>query len=159
MSAICGIYDNTNKKPLPPNALAATMAAIAHYGRDGSHTWQSGAITLGHQMTFSTTESLREKLPSSLDENQKLIITADARIDNRAELIPLLALPPAISDSQLILGLIKNGDWIVRKNYWGILPSLYGMAKKIAFFVPVITLGCAHFTILPVPSILPSPPI
>ena len=48
--------------------------------------WCDGPIALGHQMLWTTPESLHEKLPFH-DEKTGLVITADARIDNRKELI------------------------------------------------------------------------
>jgi asparagine synthase (glutamine-hydrolysing) len=58
-------------------------------------------------MLWTTPESLREELPL-VDKTGDLVITADARIDNRKELIDALGLSlrpsEQISDSELILG-------------------------------------------------------
>ena len=56
-----------------------------HRGFDGCEIFFSDSITLGHQMLYTTPESLHEKLPF-YDEDTGLIITAEARIDNRYEL-------------------------------------------------------------------------
>ncbi|MBU1660565.1 MAG: hypothetical protein KKD28_03735 [Chloroflexi bacterium] len=84
MSAIYGIYNKTKEQPLPPDSFSGMIAALAHYGRGGSHTWQKGPIALGHQLTCVSPESRDEKLPSG---SAGLTITADAHLDNREELI------------------------------------------------------------------------
>ena len=102
MSGIVGIY-NLDQQPVEADDLWRMVDVLAHRGPDGSDVWCSGAVGLGHQMLWSTPESLLENLPS---ENEGLVITADARIDNRSELIASLALnrPAAeITDSDLIL--------------------------------------------------------
>jgi len=79
-------------------------AALAHRGPDGL-TWCGGAVGLGHRMLHTTPESLHETLPLRHPAGH-LVLTADARIDNRDELIPALAIrrPFAeITDSDLIL--------------------------------------------------------
>ncbi len=80
--------------------------AIAHRGPDRADEWSEGPAGLGHRMLWSTPESLDERLPLAC-ESGDLIITADARIDNRGELIGLLGLNgrpgKEMSDSDLIL--------------------------------------------------------
>jgi asparagine synthase (glutamine-hydrolysing) len=81
------------------------MSAMQHYGRDGARTWQSGAVALGHQMTHVTLNRLKS-LPFE-DKERQLVITSDARLDNRSELCTLLGIPatelPDYPDSRLIL--------------------------------------------------------
>ena len=105
MSAIMGIY-HADGQPVDASDLERMMVALAHRGADGSDTWHDGQIALGHQMFFTTPESLQEKLPYYHEAN-RLAITADARIDNRTELIAILALSAeaatGLSDSALIL--------------------------------------------------------
>ena len=80
--------------------------AIAHRGPDRADDWCEGPAGLGHRMLWSTPESLDERLPLA-SEGGDLVITADARIDNRGELIGLLGLNgrpgKEMSDSELIL--------------------------------------------------------
>ncbi len=82
------------------------VSALLHRGPDGSGTWAQGPVGLGHCMLRTTPESLHETLPAT-DPVRGLTITADARIDNREELIA--ALGPAgrpadtVTDSELIL--------------------------------------------------------
>ena len=79
---------------------------LAHRGPDGAGIWCEGGMELGHRLLWSTEESRHEHLPMA-SANGDLILTADARIDNREDLIHTLAVkdPPgeSISDSSLIL--------------------------------------------------------
>ncbi|MEM9264902.1 MAG: asparagine synthase-related protein [Cyanobacteria bacterium P01_F01_bin.13] len=113
MSAICGIV-HLDGQPVAAQALEQMMAALEAYGPDGSHLWQEGSAALGHQMLHTTPESLHESVPWQ-DGLTELVITADARLDNRDELFTALAIPPTVgrhvSDTQLILrAYIKWGD-------------------------------------------------
>lgn len=103
MSGILGIY-NLNDQSVNRHDLVRMMDVLTHRGTDGSGIWQEGAIGLGHRMLWSTPESLLEQLPT---QRNGLVITADARIDNRDELIESLELQnlptEKITDSDLIL--------------------------------------------------------
>lgn len=105
MSGIAGIF-NLDGRPVDPTDLQRMVATMARRGPDGAKTWSDGPIGLGHCMLWTTPESLHETLPRT-NRAGTLAITADARIDNRPELISALALtdiPPAdLSDSDLIL--------------------------------------------------------
>ncbi|GAB4523029.1 MAG: lasso peptide isopeptide bond-forming cyclase [Pleurocapsa sp.] len=105
MSAIMGLY-YPNSKPVEPGNLQSMLDVLAHRGVDASNIWVSGKIGIGHRMLWTTPESLLEKLPFR-DAIRHTVITADARIDNRAELISRLKLTdiPAekITDTRLIL--------------------------------------------------------
>ena len=90
---------------LDSSLLNQMVDALAHRGPDGTDTWQAGPVGLGHRMLWTTPESLHEHLPLT-SENGMLTITADARIDNRDELISDLNLGQQsgiIPDSSLIL--------------------------------------------------------
>ncbi|MEL7077897.1 MAG: lasso peptide isopeptide bond-forming cyclase [Cyanobacteria bacterium J06648_1] len=105
MSGIVGIY-YPHQQQVNPQQLAIMINTQSHRGPDGSQVWCKTNIGLGHGMLWTTPESLNEKLPFT-DGTDKLTITADARIDNRAELIPLLDLEETekdkIADSTIIL--------------------------------------------------------
>lgn len=79
-------------------------AALAHRGADGSGIWSDDRIGLGHRMFQTTRQSLSERQPIVLAERQ-LVLVADARIDNRDELLRALDIPPrdGVSDSEIIL--------------------------------------------------------
>jgi asparagine synthase (glutamine-hydrolysing) len=103
MSGIAGIF-HLDSQPVDHLDLHRMVERLAYRGPDGGAICCEGAIGLGHRMLWTTPESLLEKLPLT---KGNLTITADARIDNRAELIPALGLaqyPAAtITDSDLIL--------------------------------------------------------
>jgi asparagine synthase (glutamine-hydrolysing) len=105
VSAILGIY-YPDGRPVERLHLAQMVNRVAHRGPDGAGTWCDGCVGLGHRMFWTTPESLQEELPRA-DRTGNLVITADARIDNRDELIGILGLtdrsPGEISDSELIL--------------------------------------------------------
>ncbi|MDY7031664.1 MAG: asparagine synthase-related protein [Thermodesulfobacteriota bacterium] len=105
MSGICGIF-YTDGKSVPQEILDEIMTTLSHRGVDGSGVWREGTVGLGHQMLHTTPESLHETLPFK-DSSANLVITADARIDNRNELFEALGIPYAdrvgMPDSTLIL--------------------------------------------------------
>jgi asparagine synthase (glutamine-hydrolysing) len=82
-------------------------AALSFYGPDGHGQWCGESAGMGHLMLHVTPESLHERQPASLRAAQHVIITADARIDNRDELFDALGVPQAgrekTPDSSLIL--------------------------------------------------------
>lgn len=105
MSGIVGIFYRDNR--LVDRAdLERMVNILGHRGPDGQGIWQESSVGLGHRMLHTTPESLKEKLPLT-NRTGALVITADARIDNRAELIETLNLSDRphdqIADSQLIL--------------------------------------------------------
>jgi asparagine synthase (glutamine-hydrolysing) len=84
MSGIAGIWA-LDGRPVDPASLEKMMHVIRYRGPDGSGSWNAGSIALGHQQLCTTPESLNEHQPlQSQDGN--LCLTADARVDNRAEL-------------------------------------------------------------------------
>ena len=105
MSAIAGIY-YLDGKPVDRADLERMVKVLAHRGSDGVGIWNEGSSGLGHRMLWTTPESLHEQLPL-VNQTGELVITADARIDNRDELIVALSLTnrpsEKITDSQLIL--------------------------------------------------------
>lgn len=113
MSGIMGIY-NLDGRPVERNALQRMLDVLEHRGTDHVGLWADGAVGLAHRMRWVTPESLLEDLPSS-NPRGDLKITADARIDNRDELISALQLlsweREKITDSQIILAAYEKwGD-------------------------------------------------
>ncbi|MEN8141907.1 MAG: lasso peptide isopeptide bond-forming cyclase [Thermodesulfobacteriota bacterium] len=111
MSGICG-YFARQPADLGPGRLAEMLAAISHRGPDGHGTWQDGRAGLGQQLLWTTPESKFAQLPL-VDEATGLVLCADARIDNRAELADLLDLrlsakQKKIPDSRFILASFKK---------------------------------------------------
>ncbi|BDZ69939.1 lasso peptide isopeptide bond-forming cyclase [Methanobacterium petrolearium] len=103
MSAITGIFYRNNQE-INPKLIQKINDRLSHRGPDGSAVWCEGSVALGHQMLHTTPESLHEKLPF-YDEKPGLVITADARIDNRRELAKELDIEDNeyVSDSYFIL--------------------------------------------------------
>jgi len=105
MSGIAGIF-NTDGRPVNGEALDRMVEALAHRGPDGRGAWLEGPAGLGHRMFHETPESLHERQPC-VDQAAQLVLTADARIDNREDLIRQLDLaaedPLLLPDSRLIL--------------------------------------------------------
>jgi asparagine synthase (glutamine-hydrolysing) len=105
MSGIVGVY-YLDGRPVDRTNLEEMVEILAHRGPDGADVWYRNSVGLGHRMLWTTPESLTEKLPLT-NRTGDLVITADARIDNRDELITMLGLtgrpPGEITDSELIL--------------------------------------------------------
>lgn len=104
MSAIAGIY-YINKQAFAVEHGDRLMGALQRYPADDVQTWHKGYIYFGCHAQWITPESVGERLPY-YDEKKQLAITADAIIDNRAELFEKLHVPHFqrnMSDSELIL--------------------------------------------------------
>ncbi len=162
MSGIFGIL-NRNGRPVERNDLGRMSDVLAHRGPDQQGSWCSGPVGLGHRMLWTTPESLHERLPYG-SGTAGLTITADARIDNRDGLLPLLGLSnsPAevISDSQVILAAYERwgerclehllGDfafaiWDERsrklfcaRDHFGVKPFYYFVSDKLFVFASEI---------------------
>jgi asparagine synthase (glutamine-hydrolysing) len=93
-------------RPVAPDLLERMTQAVSHRGPDGAGLWRDGTIGLGHRLLHSTPESAWESSPSTSPEGS-LVITADARLDNRQELIAELSLDgksrSEIPDPEIIL--------------------------------------------------------
>ncbi|WGV27617.1 lasso peptide isopeptide bond-forming cyclase [Halotia branconii] len=105
MSGIMGIR-HLNSHPVNHQYLEKMVEILAHRGPDHADIWVEESVGLGHRMLWTTPESLIEKLPL-VNLTGNLVITADARIDNREQLMTLLTLPERsiekITDSEFIL--------------------------------------------------------
>ena len=104
MSGIFGVY-HLDGRAVEPQKLKSMLEVLAHRGADGADLWHQDNVGFGHRMLWTTPESLLEKLPWC-DRATDTVISADARIDNREELISLLGLKiptEKITDSILIL--------------------------------------------------------
>jgi asparagine synthase (glutamine-hydrolysing) len=91
MSAITGIFFRDDSK-ISAKIIKNMNDMLSHRGPDGCGVWVTDSVGLGHQMLWTTPESLNEKLPF-YEEDLGLVITADARIDNRKELSTELNIP------------------------------------------------------------------
>ncbi len=103
MSGILGLVYQDGR-PVYGAQIRRMAEAISHHGPDDSGIWVEGSVGLGHQMMWTTPESLLEKLPHP---SAQLVITADVRLDNRTDLIAQLQLvdlfTEKLTDSQILL--------------------------------------------------------
>lgn len=96
MSAIFGILKHQGQ-PVDKADLQRMSQDMSHRGPDDQGFWLQGSTGLGHSMFQTTPESLQEKLPFR-DNESGLVITSDARIDNREELAKSLGISQAIKE-------------------------------------------------------------
>jgi asparagine synthase (glutamine-hydrolysing) len=89
MSGIVAIV-NFDGAPVDPQVLRAMAEQCAYRGPDGIRYWIRGNVGLAYLALHATPESLREVQPLP-SEDGTLCLVADARLDNRPELIPLLS--------------------------------------------------------------------
>lgn len=158
MSAITGIFLRDGSK-INPQLMEKMNKKLNHRGEDGANILTSDSIGFGHQMLFNTPESLNEKLPLKEDG---LIITADARIDNRKELSIELEVEDKeeIPDSYFILKAYQRwgekcpekliGDYVFAiwsekeeklfcaRDHMGIKPFYYYLSDEIFLFATEI---------------------
>lgn len=72
-----------------PGAIERMVGRLARRGPDATGTWSKGAAALGQCQMYTTPESTAERQPY-VHGNERLVVVADARIDNRDELIAQL---------------------------------------------------------------------
>ncbi|WP_431686937.1 asparagine synthase-related protein [Hahella sp. NBU794] len=111
MSGIAGLYHD--KRMVTDADIQAMSEAMSHRGPDGKNIWRQAHIGFCHNMLHTTPESLFEALPAESSDRQ-IVITADARLDNREELAAALGISrnelPLLCDSQLILVAYRHWD-------------------------------------------------
>lgn len=104
MSGIFGIIHLNHALVESPD-LSGMADALRRRGPDGQFSWHDGAVGVGHTLLATTQSALFERLPFR-DAGSGCVITADARIDNREELIAALDINHEgkfIVDGELIL--------------------------------------------------------
>lgn len=109
MSGICGVWriDGGDAD------LGPILPRLETRGPEAIRQWRGDGVALGHTLLATTPEAAVERLPLT-DAASGCTITADARLDNREELIAALELnpdSPPIGDGELILrAYLKWGD-------------------------------------------------
>ena len=98
MSGICGIV-NFDGEPVDPDLLHRMAQAAAYRGPDGIHYHIDGNVGFAHLALHTTPESTREHQPM-VNRRGDLILVADARIDNRADLIGTLTSEGSIQEKE-----------------------------------------------------------
>jgi len=86
MSGIIGLWW-LDDRPVEKGHLRQAMEVMGHRGPDGSGVTVAGGVGLGHLLLKTTPEGEENRQPLV---RGPLTLTADARIDNRAELLPSL---------------------------------------------------------------------
>ena len=104
MSGVCGIV-NLDGAPVALDDVRRCVRMLARRGPDGAGAWAAGPCGLGHTRLDTTPEMLLEHLPLH-DPASGCAITADVRLDNRAELLACLRLSDrssGLSDAGVVL--------------------------------------------------------
>lgn len=105
MSAITGVL-YYSEAPVSEEDYVSLLHPLRNVSADDIQIWHGGSIVLSSHTQWIVPESINEQLPF-ICYARRLAITADAIIDNRAELFELLNIEPArrkgMPDSQLIL--------------------------------------------------------
>lgn len=107
MGSIFGII--SKKDPTTSDRLQAMSRSLAHRVHDRSWHWNDDRCALGTAIIHITQGAELEKKPEIGDTLSTHVISCDARIDNRDELIAQFDLSPNICcDSELILALYQT---------------------------------------------------
>jgi len=105
VSGICAIIRFSSEE-VKKKELEKMLGVMQNRGSDAEGIWIEGSVGFGHKMLWTTSESLHEKQPL-VGQDEKLVLTADARIDNREELIKKLEISKdnykVLTDAELIL--------------------------------------------------------
>ncbi len=138
MSVIFGIF-NRKKKDVEHNAIQVMNNALDYWDADDRGSWKEGSIFLGHRMLWNTPESKLEHIPHTVStDNQILVITIDARLDNRKILADQLKIPDNIidqtTDSDLILSAYQKWGEECPKYFLGDFVFVIWDAKKEQLF-------------------------
>ena len=104
MSGFAGLL-NLDGAAADPALLDRMAAALAYRARDGMGRWRGGPIGLVHARLWTTPEEVGEEQPIG---DSGTWLAADARVDNRDELLERLApscpgIGPEASDARLLL--------------------------------------------------------
>ena len=114
MSAICGIF-HLDGRGATRDEIAAMSAALAHRGPDREGVWSGGEVALAHRLLVTTPELVTDQQPL-VRSQPDCVLVADARIDNRDELLAALDLPRGSTDSDVILASYERwGDRCVNR--------------------------------------------
>lgn len=131
MSAIAGLV-RLDGRPVDPAEPTAMRARLAHRGPDGGGDWHSGPAGLAHCLLRVTPESLTEQQPYA---EHGRTITADARLDNRAELCAALGRPDdGQSDAAIILAAYARwGEACVERLLGDFAFAIWDSAERTLF--------------------------
>jgi len=147
MSGIVSIF-YLDGRPMSEALVGKTVDTLEHRGSDARGLWVNGSVGMGHRMRYTTPESLNEKLPLKSRESS-LVITCDARIDNREEMLHELSFgqtPAAeISDSEIILKAYEKWGEDCSEHLVGDFVFAIWDTRQKKLFCSRDTLGLKHF--------------
>ena len=169
MSGIVGIF-RRDGAPVERPLLAALTNFLSFRGPDAQELWLDGATGFGHTMLRTTREAAHERQPTNLRSD--FWITADVRLDCRAELIESLIRADCkfeaqrVTDPELILHAYATwreecvdhlrGDfafalWDARerklfcaRDHFGIKPFFYSASERQFLFSNTLNCLRAH---------------
>jgi asparagine synthase (glutamine-hydrolysing) len=148
MSGIYGMV-RLDGAPVTSDMLGSPAAAMAGWGPDGHGQWRGENAALGFLSLHTTPESLHERMPASLRAAPHLLITADARIDNRDDLFNALDVPAAgrtrTPDSSLILLAYERWGAECVKRLLGDFAFAIWDARERLLFCARDPVGCRPF--------------
>ena len=103
MSGLAAVF-HRDGRPAAHAAVWAMLDAVSYRGPDGLHVHLAEAVGLGHAKLAVTAEEADEQQPL-VSPRTGCIVVADARLDNREELLAKLPdrPPTTASDAELIL--------------------------------------------------------
>jgi len=114
--------------------VEAMLDRIDHRGPDGRGAWHDGRVSLGHQHLASTPEGAFDDQPVC---DGDLVVTADARLDNRPELLDELSVgdePAKTPDSQLLLEAYRKwGDACVEQFAGSFAFAVWDLSRERLF--------------------------
>jgi len=113
MSGLCGVV-HFDGALADPEIVAQMAMAASHRGPDGTRFWSNDGVGFAHLVHHITPESRCEQQPL-ISEHGRFVLNADARIDNREELIRTLQAKeyltePNPTDADLILAAYRCWD-------------------------------------------------
>ncbi|MBE7383302.1 MAG: lasso peptide isopeptide bond-forming cyclase [Leptolyngbya sp. SIO1E4] len=147
MSGLVGIV-SLNHHAARSTDVATMLDTLAHRGPNGVNSWVQGRAGLGHRMLWTTPESLLEVLPL-VDHAGELVLTADARIDNREALFEELEFGDRplekIPDSDFILAAYQKWGTACPEHLLGAFAFAIWDASKHSLFCARDHLGVKPF--------------
>lgn len=146
MSAIFG-FQYRDGRIANPADLDRMSERLLHRGTDGSGTWCDRSVGLGQRLLHTTPESLVEAWPI-VQAGGDLVLVADARIDNRDELIATLDIPrreAAITDGEVILAAYQKWGEAAPEKLIGDFAFAIWDAKRRIFFCARDPMGVKPF--------------
>ena len=174
MSCIAGIL-NLDGGPVDGEMLERMTAAMSARAPDGCRVWCAGNVGFGHAMLRVSTDVSAEDQPFTLDG--QVWITADARIDGRADLLKRLRLSGeemrgGASDAEILLHAYRAfgesfqehviGDFafaiwdgrdkklLCARDHFGVRPLFFAKTTRVFVFASDISAILEHSEVIDV---------